>query len=89
MWFYRRMMSISWTARKTKYAILKEANTQMRILTQIRKRQPRTHHEKRWFGVGNNGKDQREKMPYSMAWNKNNDTDTQDERIVKRYDHQS
>ena len=39
MWFLRRMMRIPWTARKTNDDVLKEANAQRRIITQVRRRQ--------------------------------------------------
>ena len=39
MWFLRRMMRISWTAKKTNESVLNEANETRRLITAIRKRQ--------------------------------------------------
>ena len=39
MWFYRRMMRIPWTARKTNQEVLNLANTTRELLHKIRKRQ--------------------------------------------------
>ena len=39
MWFLRRMMRISWKARKTNEEVLREADTQRQLITEIRKRQ--------------------------------------------------
>ena len=39
MWFLRRMMKISWTAKITNENVLKEANEKRRLITDLRKRQ--------------------------------------------------
>lgn len=39
MWFYRRMLRISWTDRKTNVEVLKEADTKRLLINKIRKRQ--------------------------------------------------
>ena len=39
MWFYRRMLRIPWTARKTNVEVLKESNVKRTLINNIRKRQ--------------------------------------------------
>ena len=39
MWFYRRMLRVPWTARKTNKEILEEADAQRGLMNKIRKRQ--------------------------------------------------
>ena len=41
MWFLRRMMKVAWTERKTNETILKEAETERRLLSVILERQAR------------------------------------------------
>jgi len=104
MWFYRKVIRIPRTARKTNNALLMEANTQRRILTHIRKRQSRIfgHIMRRGClvclvtmgkirGKRDRGR-QREKMLESMAWNEiNSNIDTMHKRqgIVESHDRQS
>ena len=39
MWFFRRMMRIPWTAKKTNEEVLTEAQTTTQLMSKIRKRQ--------------------------------------------------
>ena len=39
MWFYRRMLRIPWTARKTNVEVFKESNAKRSLINNIRKRQ--------------------------------------------------